>query len=385
MNQKLTCVAPFSSLYITGTGVANPCCVFHGGEKKFIKFDKDLKTNFDQINQPYRQDFLDPNWSLENYFSCRVCNMPGTTQRHLHNNSADPNIDYVQNPTLTNLHLKFSNLCNLACRMCDGFSSNLILNEKDTDLAGTNPDKNNVITNISRDSVFYKSILDNLKNLRYLWFSGGETLLHDQVWEIIRELYRQNLSQNITLHINTNGTVKLTDEEIQMLKSFKGLNFHVSVDGIGKLTEYIRTNMVWDKWLENFKVYYDEFSSNADFAVVTTISTFNVHKVTEIKKFFRENFRLTPSLNYVYGRREELAAFNINDRAKQYLYDLYTSNKDDDREKIFKYLENPRTLDPARIADIIDARDNRIIENSFHKNYVAFRNVDPEWYELLRS
>lgn len=385
MDKKLDCIAPFSSLYITGTGVANPCCVFQAPHKKFVDFSKDLKTNFDVINGPYRQDFLKQDWSLDSYFNCRVCNMPGNTQRDLHNNSADPNIDYIQTPTLTNLHLKFSNLCNLACRMCEGFSSNLILNEKDTDITGVELDKNNVITNISRDSVLYQSILNNLENLRYLWFSGGETLLHDQVWEMITKLYERDLSKNITLHINTNGTVKLTDKEIEMLKSFKTLSFHVSVDGIGSLTEYIRTNMVWDKWLENFKTYYQEFKGNKEFYVVTTISTFNVHKITEIRNFFRDNFDIEPSLNYVFGHKQELAAFNINDRAKDYLREMYTKNKEHSSDKIFKYLDNPRTIDPAEVIKRIDARDNRIIENQFHKNYRAFRDVDPEWYNMLRS
>ncbi len=385
-NNSVWCIEPFSSLYTTNAKLGKPCCVITGQQNKILDFTKNINWNFDNANGDLRKEFISHGTDADKHNKCRACQDARISQRILHNESADPDIDYIQNPTLTNLHVKFSNLCNLACRMCDPLSSNLLFKEDEnfpirSDLI---KDSNNIVRDIPKDSVFYKSILDNLSNLRYVWFSGGETLLHDEVWEILNQLYSKGYSKNVDLHINTNGTVKLTEQEIQVIQSFKSLNFHVSIDGIDKLGEYIRTNLVWNKWLENFKIYHEEFKNAVDFNITTTISTLNIHKAREIQNYFSTNFGINPILNFVYGFRKELVAYNINDRAKQYLYDLY---KDDDFNgpNIINFLKHNRTLDPAEVTKLIDVRDDHIVSNNIYKNYIPFREVEPEWYNMLRS
>lgn len=387
-NNSVWCIAPFSSLYTTNSKVGKPCCVITGRDYKILDFTKDINWNFNHANSNLRKEFIAHGLDADKHDKCVACNVPDERgmQRVLHNKSANPSIDYIQNPTLTNLHVKFSNLCNLACRMCDPLSSNLLFKEDKNYAIRSDiiKDSNYVVRNIPKDSVFYKSIFDNAANLRYIWFSGGETLLHEEVWEILNHLHDKGYSKNVDLHINTNGTVKLTEQEIRVIQSFKSLNFHVSIDGIGKLGEYVRTNLVWNKWLENFKTYHEEFKNAVDFNITATISTLNIHKAGEIHNYFNSNFKINPILNFVYGFRKELVAYNINDRAKQYLYDLY---KDDNFNgpNIINFLKHDRTMEPSEIIREIDKRDDHVISNNIYKNYIPFREVEPEWYNMLRS
>jgi sulfatase maturation enzyme AslB (radical SAM superfamily) len=391
-NKSVECIAPFSSLYVTNAKIGLPCCIIKKkNDDANIDFDKDLNWNFNSTNKFYQDEFLSFGNDFAKYKDCQACYLPpgvenAATQKDMHNKEIINDLDYIKNPTVTNLHIKFSNLCNLACRMCDPFSSNLLFKDF-TEFHITDDmriDANKVITNIPKDSVLYKSIIDNLSNIRRLWFSGGETLLHDEVWEILKSLHNTGQSKNVTLQLNTNGTVKLSSEEIEILKSFKRLILHVSIDGIGNLAEYVRTNLNWNSWIENFKIYNENFNKrDHDFQIVTTVSTFNIHKLLEIRNYFVENFDQEIYMNFVYGPWPETVPHNISDRAKEYLLNLYRG--DLLGPIVENYLKNKSTIDSSKITDMIDVRDNKLIANKTYKNYKAFRDVEPEWYNILKS
>ena len=40
-----------------------------------------------------------------------------------------------------------------------------------------------------------------------------------------------------------------------ILNSCKQLEMHIRMDGFEKYAEYIRTGVVWDRWVENIKEY----------------------------------------------------------------------------------------------------------------------------------
>lgn len=395
MNPKnpVECIAPFSSLYIPNLQNSKPCCIIKGHNDKKIDLYKSLDWNFNHINQTVREEFLSFENDFGKYKDCDACYIPldtenASSQMDMHNSEMVEGINYINNPTITNLHLKFSNLCNLACRMCDPFSSNLLFKDSNYKTYSipieSKVDSNYVIQNIPKDTVLYKSIIDNLQKLNRLWFSGGETLLHDEVWEILRHLYDIGHSKNVTLQLNTNGTVKLTEEEIAILKSFKRLILHISIDGVGQLAEYIRTNLNWNSWSENYKIYHENFKKNDnDFCLVVTISTFNIHRLLEIHDYFNKTLRYNINYNFVYGPLEEVTAFNINQKAKNYLLNLYKDSFIYSR--IENFLKNEPRINSSTVTELIDSRDRYNIENKIYKNYKAFKDVEPEWYNILCS
>jgi hypothetical protein len=155
----------------------------------------------------------------------------------------------------------------------------------------------------------------------------------------------------------------------------------VSMDGIGPLAEYIRTNTVWDRWIENLKEYQKEFSNwpTQNLGIVCTLSVFNIHKYNIIKEYFKsEDINVTT--NMLFGP-DKLCAYNINQRAKDYLNELYK----DKYPEILHFVNFENKIDPKEITEFIDRKDNNVIKHSLHKNYRAFRDVEPEWYAMLKG
>ena len=285
------CVAPFSSLFINPNGQAFPCCIYNYSKSKSIDKTKDQNWNFDHINKEIRQEFIEKGTDIKTYDNCFGCSSNLNSGQYLqHNLESNNNIDYIQTPTLTNLHLKFSNQCNLACRICESGCSNLLYTEdlllvENKIRSDTLPILN---SSLNQDSVLFKSFKDNLHNLNTLYLSGGEPLLHDAVWDLLTAANDQGHSKNIILKFNTNGTVKLNQEKYNILKSFKKVNMFVSMDGIGKHAEYIRTNVNWDRWVENLRAYKEEFKSHLNLfvGIVVTVSVYNIHIIDQIFAFF---------------------------------------------------------------------------------------------------
>jgi MoaA/NifB/PqqE/SkfB family radical SAM enzyme len=239
------------------------------------------------------------------------------------------------------------------------------------------------ISNSSLDgeSVLIKSFKDNLHNLNTLYFSGGEPLLHDKVWELLKLANERGYSNNISLKFNTNGTIKLNQEKYNILKGFKSIGISVSMDGIEKHAEYIRTNIVWDRWIENLKEYQREFAnySNFNIGIVCTLSVFNIHKFDIIKKYFN-------SIGFHIGTNmliepKQFCVFNINQLAKDYLNELYK----DTYTEILDFVNLKNNIDSREIVKFIDNKDDIVIANNLYKNYRAFRDIDPEWYEMLKG
>lgn len=370
---KVHCVAPFSSAVIMQNKYVLPCC-----EWDTTGIERDVnKSLLDHFNQfvEFRKKFIDAKCNVNAVNSCKTCAI-ASYQYRMHNSTVNNNIDYVKNPTLTNLHLKFNNFCNLACRMCDPDSSSILAKESNTNFNSTkNPFLKNVLP---RDSKLYKSIFEILPNLEKLWFSGGEPFIQDQVWEIVEYCYENGYSKNIDLKFNTNGTVILNEKQIQMLKSFRQLNIDISMDGIESLAEYIRTKTVWSKWLHNFEKYLQVFEY-AEINVACALSVYNVHKVDEIWRFFK---RYNVGMSFTPVWTNELCVANLNKNAKKYLIEKYKNDPHLDRyPEVFNLLKTKSKN--TNMKEYINMLDSRAKTSGMYKNYKSYSEIEKEWFDML--
>jgi MoaA/NifB/PqqE/SkfB family radical SAM enzyme len=384
--QNISCVAPFSSLHISHKSYA--CCVINPDTGKAVDQTKSLDWNFNNTNTKLREEFIGWGSDFKKYKDCHLCTSKMDESQNLnHNHRASEDIDYIKNPTLTYLHIKFSNKCNLACRTCDPVHSSMLY--KEGNLEENYPEFKNLhqdglYQNISRDSELFKSILDNLHNIKHLWFSGGEPFLHEEVWEILDIMYERDLIKDLTLQVNTNGTVKLNQRRYDILNACKRSEIHISMDGIGKYAEYIRTGVVWDRWIENLKEYKSNIKFDNVF-ITATISVFNVHILDQIVELFDKQENLNLISNMVFSP-SALSVINMNQQAKDYLNEKYKDNTNNKIKSLLYFInENKNTLDPSKVVEFIDNLDDKVIKNSYHRNYIPFREVDPEWYAILKG
>jgi MoaA/NifB/PqqE/SkfB family radical SAM enzyme len=389
--KNVACIAPFSSLFINPNGQAFPCCIYNYSKSKSIDETKDQNWNFDHINKEIRQDFIAKGTDIKTYDNCFGCSSNLNSGQYLqHNRESNNNIDYIQTPTLTNLHLKFSNQCNLACRICESGCSNLLYTEDL--LLVKNKIRPHILpilnSSLNEDSVLFKSFKDNLHNLNTLYLSGGEPLLHDAVWKLLKLAKEQGYSKNISVKFNTNGTIKLNQEKYDILKSFKHVNVSVSMDGINEHAEYIRTNVAWDRWIENLLEYKKEFinHSNLVLDIAITVSVYNVHIIDKIKDFFNSH-GINSVLNFLH-EPDELCIRNLNQDVKDYIINKYTNLIKSDHgfyyNELIKFISIENLISGKGIVEFIDKKDNIVIANNLYKNYRAFRDVDPEWHNMLK-
>ena len=177
-----------------------------------------------------------------------------------------------------------SNTCNSTCVTCGSASSS----------AWAPLEKKMGIIPHSATSMTKEDILNNLnfKELISLNLMGGEPLYEKLNFYILETLLEHNNS-NCFIQITTNGSVSLSDYQKNLLKKFKNLNFNLSIDGVGKVFEYMRFPLKWNDLTENlafFKTLTDNIS------VSYTISNLNALYHYDTIDWFKEN-----NLNYNFN------------------------------------------------------------------------------------
>ena len=150
-----------------------------------------------------------------------------------------------------NIDIRFSNLCNFKCRMCNhDFSSNWYEDYKKLRPSSDIHTK----TKVMRTSETIGRFNSTFKNIKS-FLLGGEPLIMPEHYKILKHLYntmkpyqmlidgKQKEARNLSIHYNTNLSVIKYDEEslIDLWRGFSRVYLSISCDGIGKVGEYQRT------------------------------------------------------------------------------------------------------------------------------------------------
>jgi MoaA/NifB/PqqE/SkfB family radical SAM enzyme len=310
-------------------GGYRPCC----NSESYFEFKDDTKS----IKQAFESTSMDEIRSYmqegKEHPACEVCyareRNNGLSFRHTYtvdkfkefvDSDADEKIKY--------LDLRFDNVCNLACRMCDPSSSNQLYSaiewyrEKDKPL----PDhwkgfKNYkqkdqaVISNKRKDYV-----IELLPNIEVLKVTGGEPFISKDFLEVLDHAIENDYAKNIRLLITTNGT-KFVKAVLQRLKHFKGVDMNVSVDGSDYVYDYVRYPFTWKKWNERFleflefadanEMYKNEYFRIRTSTVVTAYNWLNCPDLYIHLKSYVEQFPWLEKKNYI-----PRIDFNLNLRPK---------------------------------------------------------------------
>jgi hypothetical protein len=119
------------------------------------------------------------------------------------------------------------------------------------------PDVKKEITKF-QDSVVRKEFQDavNEHRVEEIYWVGGEPLMMEEHWDFMKQIVDQGDGGNIYARYNTNlsrieykGTHLYTD----ILAHIRDWQICASLDGTGKIGEYIRTGLKYDKFIENYK------------------------------------------------------------------------------------------------------------------------------------
>ncbi len=259
------CVMPFYGAEYQKGGYISPCC---------------LMTNHN-INE-VRTAMLDG----KKPSSCSACwkleEKGIKSDRQYKNESYDFYADIDIRQVFTNckngqfspqiIKLYTSNLCNSACVTCGPKFSTHWQSVKGIPIQ----------LNSMGDSVLDGIDFADIKMLSML---GGEPLYDKNIFNILQRLLDNN-NTDCFISFVTNGNVKLTKQQIDLLSKFKNLDICVSIDGIGPVYEYMRYPLKWADLEANIK----QFKQFAKYVNVSyTLSNVNVLYYDETVAWFKEN------------------------------------------------------------------------------------------------
>lgn len=315
---KTFCILPFVHLYTEPNGEVKPCCIANGFDDKLNlkKMSIDGAFNSEQMKE-LRRDMLS---GVQNKV-CQVCYKKEEDTGH------SPRLNFNDNPLWTlpevdydfsvtsqfqHLDVRFSNLCNFKCRMCNhNFSSNWY-----EDYGKIRDDfqleKENIPKILKVSNTIAQDLKSHLSDIRSIYFAGGEPLIMPEHFEVLKYLYdtmkveQFQLSstdffnaRRLSIHYNTNLSVIKYDEHdlIDLWRGFYKVFLSISCDGVHEVGEYQRTGFNTKRFEENLNtvrkyanprnVFEQNHGINYNFQYTTTI--WNVYHIFDFIKFMIEN------------------------------------------------------------------------------------------------
>jgi pyruvate-formate lyase-activating enzyme len=161
---------------------------------------------------------------------------------------------------------RYSNVCNFKCRMCgDMLSSswesevinNEMINLRDPKNNWIKPENRQLIKEFTSNTVV-PEFMDAVEaqTIREIYWVGGEPLLYPQHWQAMDRIVELNYADKVRVRYNTNlSQISYKGKNLyELLGRFNNWEICASLDGTGSVGEYIRTGLVYDDWLANFKM-----------------------------------------------------------------------------------------------------------------------------------
>ena len=199
--------------------------------------------------------------------------------------------------------LRFGNLCNLKCRMCGPTDSSQWYEDQvkmygnkyqDTqgivELQKDNKGKYKPIVDIYgwyENSTMWPQLEENMPKIRHLYLVGGEPLMINEHYAFLQKCVDRGEAHHIVLEYNTN----IPDRAWNIWKHFEKIEIGASVDGIGKVVEYIRHPAKWDILERNIRLL-DNAEGNFKLWLAPTIGVVNsMHLPDMVIWVLEQNFK----------------------------------------------------------------------------------------------
>ena len=294
---KSFCILPWVSANIGSEGDVVPCCLWHGKSARFAKehnveraMVSDGLTN--ARNSEYFQKIRQMMLEGKRPSGCNVCYKNEDSEFHKNHEEA-----YGKEHLRTIHHKRFapwykfhtyknepmamkwletglSNLCNMACVMCNGGSSSIIY-------SAFHPGKSipkGFIQSID-------SIDEDLEGLKLLTLLGGEPMIEKKHDTFLETIIEQNKNPNtLEIDYHTNGSILPSQRVIEQWKKVKQVRIVFSMDSVGKHVKIQRPgNYEWQDIEDTVDKYVQLAESNANiiFSVNVLLTALNIGCITE--------------------------------------------------------------------------------------------------------
>jgi organic radical activating enzyme len=422
---KTFCMAPWTHTYLSPQSERRLCCASRekaSWTNQYIDSEKaDKNSQYTPVsleehwNSPYMMDIRKSLLAGEEIPQCQVCNHKLLNiytyrdyfTKNLFVNKIDEVFEKTNDDGYTEMKpisfdYRISNLCNFKCRMCgDQLSSsweaeNRMLGYYDNGAEAWATKEFKPIIEKFQKEVAEKELWDAVKNgtIEEIYWVGGEPLMFEIHWDIMKYLVQSGHSKNVTVRYNTNLSrtsfkgINLYD----LLPHFKNVNISASIDGTDKIVEYVRHGIKWEKWLDNFKkgLFLNELYGDDGMVLDVTITSpglfsmkdlFDLALELNVKSYIKKTFAfdssiiMSPSmiprdiLNQIIDDNINYMKLKVTPKTKIYIESLEDLKITNTFEEIYdNYLEGIGE-GKKRMILIDRLRNNEgVLENIFSKN-----------------
>lgn len=197
-----------------------------------------------------------------------------------------------KNDNLEMLTVAINKQCNLACPSCDSDSSSFWYQEN---IRNNIKQPSNIIKlhqedkqGVIKDKFLEALSKQDLSNLRYIKFGGGEPLMsniHVEVLDLIKN------PENVTLQYTSNLSIMPTERALKSWEKFKLVKWVGSIDGVGERFTFLRWPYNWEKLNSFVKTAVSAVPYNVMFGVEHTLNPLNIFYFDEFEKWFDEHIK----------------------------------------------------------------------------------------------
>lgn len=303
MDNKSLCLLPWVHLEIQPDGKVLTCCKAQGYPEIGNLHQETLKDIWNQSSiKKIRQSML-LGEELEQCTACRNQEVAGGVsdrqlsfyqypEAHQKLNETQPD-GSLHDFDISYLGLRFSNVCNLTCRMC-GPSYSTSWFENQHHLSYLNQETK--VLEPARDFEHLWSEVESLiQGVRRVYIAGGEPLLAKQHYQFLKKLIELG-RVDIELIYNSNLThLNFGNKDVLHLwNQFDRITVSASIDALGDKGEYIRHGSQWSEVLKNI----NKIKSHAPkvlFNLYPTVQALNALHLVDLLDYFLENNYLKPT------------------------------------------------------------------------------------------
>ena len=187
---------------------------------------------------------------------------------------------------IRHLEIILSNICNLACQMCEPLLSTKWMSTVKTNNAFTDEVFGRKYTD---SSLYYNTYTEeDIKNLKVIKLMGGEPFYMKDSYTLLERLNEIGRCGEMEFHTPTNCMVYPSEDILDIILSFQKVYINVSFDGLGELNDYIRMHSNWDQVMGNFKKWHEFSVKNEHVSLImsNTVTILNVNKTHEFINYF---------------------------------------------------------------------------------------------------
>tara|TARA_B100001564_G_C20611395_1_gene657749 strand:+ start:16 stop:1305 length:1290 start_codon:yes stop_codon:yes gene_type:complete len=392
------CMLPWMHLHAFPDGRAYPCCfafdklhvgnvnensmeeVFNGKKMKQMRLNMLNNKKSRECVKCYDQEqsgFFSLRLSSNKHFGHNI----GMTENTKPDGSADFIIKYWD--------IRFSNLCNMACRSCGTwFSSNWYEDHKK--LTGSPPNHAKIMKAGRSSNDIWEQLLKQFDHVEQFYFAGGEPIIMEEHLRILKELDKRKM-YHVRLIYNTNfskSRFKGTDI-FELWNKFDSVSIGASLDAEGPRAELMRKGTVWEEIIANRKRML-EVCPQVDFYISATVGLANCLHVTDFHKSWVEQRLIKPQdfnfnlLQYPLWQRMDLLPQEEKDKVtEKYNGHIHWLKTQDHLTRASKGFES--ALDWMNKKDMSKHMPTFINETRKYDKIrdENFTDVFPEWKELF--